>query len=138
MLTKGFIGLVFPIGLALLYLALTRQLRLLPKFHLIPSTLVFLAIAAPWHILAALRNPAIAMSNGLGLPARAGWAWFYLYNEHIARFLSRRIPHDYGQVPVLLFWLLAAIWIFPWVAFVLAYIPPAVRKAGLHHLPPSN
>ena len=49
-----------PARLRLLLPALTRQLRLLPKFHLIPSTLVFLAIAAPWHILAALRNPPIA------------------------------------------------------------------------------
>jgi 4-amino-4-deoxy-L-arabinose transferase-like glycosyltransferase len=61
LLTKGFIGLVFPLAFVFLYLAFTRQLRLLPKFHLIPSTLVFLAIAAPWHILAALRNPPIAL-----------------------------------------------------------------------------
>jgi len=122
LLTKGFIGIVFPIAFVLLYLALTRQLRLLLKFHLVPSTLVFLAIAAPWHILAALRNPAIDLPAGLGLPARAGWAWFYLYNEHIARFLQRRIPHDYGQVPVWLFWLLAALWLFPWTAF----LPPAI------------
>ena len=122
-LSKGFIGLVFPLGFAVLYLILTRQLRLLPKFHVPASTLVFLAIAAPWHVLAALRNPPIAMPSGVGLPAHAGWAWFYLYNEHVARFLSRRIPHDYGQVPVPLFWLLAAIWIFPWIAF----IPGAVR-----------
>jgi 4-amino-4-deoxy-L-arabinose transferase-like glycosyltransferase len=127
LLTKGFIGLVFPIGFVLLYLALTRQLRLIAKFHIVPSTLLFLAIAAPWHILAALRNPAIAMPAGLGLPARAGWAWFYLYNEHIARFLSRRIPHDYGQVPIPLFWLLAAIWIFPWTAFVPGAIARHVR-----------
>lgn len=122
-LSKGFIGLVFPLGFAVLYLIFTRQLRLLPKFHVPASTLVFLAIAAPWHVLAALRNPPIAMPSGVGLPAHAGWAWFYLYNEHVARFLSRRIPHDYGQVPVPLFWLLAAIWIFPWIAF----IPGAVR-----------
>jgi 4-amino-4-deoxy-L-arabinose transferase-like glycosyltransferase len=118
LLTKGFIGLVFPAGFVLLYLAITRQLGLLRKLHPIASTAAFLAIAAPWHVLAALRNPAIAQPAGLGLPARAGWAWFYLYNEHIARFLSRRIPHDYGQVPIPLFWLLAAIWIFPWIAFV--------------------
>jgi 4-amino-4-deoxy-L-arabinose transferase-like glycosyltransferase len=127
LLTKGIIGLVFPIAFVLLYLALTRQLRLLLKLHLIPSTLLFLLIAAPWHILAALRNPAIALPAGLGLPARGGWAWFYLYNEHIARFLQRRIPHDYGQVPVLLFWLLAALWLFPWTAFLPAAILRHVR-----------
>ncbi len=144
LLTKGIIGLVFPIAFVLLYLALTRQLRLLLKLHLIPSTLVFLLIAAPWHILAALRNPAIALPAGLGLPARAGWAWFYLYNEHIARFLQRRIPHDYGQVPVLLFWLLAALWLFPWTAFlpgaILRHIrdlrasAPSMTKSGAPHL----
>jgi 4-amino-4-deoxy-L-arabinose transferase-like glycosyltransferase len=117
-LTKGLIGLVFPIGFVLLYLAFTRQLRLLPRFHLLSSTAVFLAIAAPWHILAALRTPAIPLPSGLGLPATGGWAWFYLYNEHIARFLGKRIPHDYGLVPIPLFWLLTAIWIMPWAAFL--------------------
>jgi len=124
LLTKGFIGLVFPLGFVFFYLLITRRLRLIWKFHLIPSTLVFLAIAAPWHILAALENPPIPLPPGLGLPAHGGWAWFYLYNEHIARFLSHRIPHDYGQVPIPLFWLLAAIWIFPWVAF----LPGAIRR----------
>jgi 4-amino-4-deoxy-L-arabinose transferase-like glycosyltransferase len=117
-LTKGLIGLVFPIAFVLLYLAITKQLRLLSRFHLLSSTIVFLAIAAPWHILAALRTPAIALPSGLGLPSTGGWAWFYLYNEHIARFLGRRIPHDYGQVPIPLFWLLTAIWIMPWAAFL--------------------
>ena len=37
-LTKGLIGLVFPIVFVLLYLAFTRQLRLLPRFHLLSST----------------------------------------------------------------------------------------------------
>ena len=122
LLTKGLIGVLFPLGFVVFYLALTRQLRLLLKLRLIPSTLVFLLIAAPWHILAALRNPAIALPAGLGLPAHGGWAWFYLYNEHIARFLQRRIPHDYGQVPVWLFWLLAALWLFPWTAFLFGAI----------------
>jgi 4-amino-4-deoxy-L-arabinose transferase-like glycosyltransferase len=123
-LSKGLIGLVFPIAFVFLYLTLTRQLRLLFKLHLIPSTAVFLLIAGPWHILAALRNPPIPLPAGLELPARGGWAWFYLYNEHIARFLSKRVPHDYGQTPVWLFWLFAFLWIFPWAAF----IPGALSK----------
>jgi 4-amino-4-deoxy-L-arabinose transferase-like glycosyltransferase len=123
-LTKGLIGLVFPIGFVLLYLAITKQLHLLLKLHLLASTAVFLAIAAPWHILAAIRNPPIPMPTGLGLPAQAGWGWFYLYNEHIARFLSKRIPHDYGLTPVWLFWLYLLLWIMPWAIF----LPTAVRE----------
>jgi 4-amino-4-deoxy-L-arabinose transferase-like glycosyltransferase len=126
-LTKGLIGLVFPIGFVLAYLVITRQLRLLLKLHLLESTAVFLAIAAPWHILAALRTPAIPLPAGLGLPAHGGWAWFYLYNEHIARFLGRRIPHDYGQVPIPLFWLLSALWVMPWTAFLFPAIADHVR-----------
>jgi 4-amino-4-deoxy-L-arabinose transferase-like glycosyltransferase len=117
-LTKGLIGLVFPIAFVLLYLAITKQLHLLLKLHLLASTAVFLALATPWHILAALRNPAVALPQGLGLPATGGWAWFYLYNEHIARFLSKRIPHDYGLTPVWLFYLYLALWIFPWAIFL--------------------
>ena len=127
LLTKGLIGIVFPLAFAILYLAFTRQLKLLRKLHLIPATVVFLAIAAPWHILAALRNPPIPMPPGLGLPAHAGWAWFYLYNEHIARFLGHRIPHDYGQVPIPIFWLLLLLWLFPWVAFLPAALRDAIR-----------
>jgi 4-amino-4-deoxy-L-arabinose transferase-like glycosyltransferase len=127
-LTKGLIGIVFPLGFVVFYLAFTRQLRLLTKLHLIPSTLLFLVIAAPWHILAALRNPAITMPGGVGLPPQAGWAWFYLYNEHIARFLGRRIPHDYGQVPIPLFWLLLLLWLLPWVAFLPSAILDAVTS----------
>jgi 4-amino-4-deoxy-L-arabinose transferase-like glycosyltransferase len=133
LLTKGLIGIVFPLGFVLLYLAFTRSLKLLPRLHLIPSTLVFLAIAAPWHILAALRNPAIAMPSGVGLPARAGWAWFYLYNEHVARFLGRRIPHDYGQVPIPHFWLLLLLWLLPWVAFLPSALIDAVRQLRSPH-----
>ena len=127
LLTKGFIGLVFPLGFAILYLALTRQLPLLKHLHLPAATALFLALALPWHILAAIRNPAIPLPHGLGLPATGGWAWFYLYNEHIARFLSRRIPHDYGQVPVPLFLALAAVWLIPWVAFLPGAIASRVR-----------
>ena len=123
LLTKGLIGLVFPIAFVLLYLAITRQFRRVLELPLFSALATFLIIALPWHILAALRNPAIAMPSNLGLPAHAGWAWFYLYNEHIARFLGRRIPHDYGQTPVWLFWLYAVIWMLPWAAFL-----PALAK----------
>ena len=127
-LTKGFIGLLFPVAFAVLYLLVTRRLRLLSRLHLPACSGAFLVLALPWHVLVALRNPAIALPPGLGLPAHAGWAWFYLYNEHIARFLSRRIPHDYGQVPVPLFWALAAVWLIPWIAFLPGALAEKLRE----------
>ena len=133
-LTKGLIGIVFPLAFVVLYLAITRSLRLLIKLQIPAATILFLLIAAPWHILAALRNPAIAMpaeAQAAGIPAHAGWAWFYLYNEHIARFLGRRVPHDYGQVPIPLFWLLLLLWLFPWVAFLFGALLDAVRELNI-------
>jgi 4-amino-4-deoxy-L-arabinose transferase-like glycosyltransferase len=126
-LTKGIIGAVFPLGFVVGYLAWTRRLGALRKMHLAAATGMFLLIAAPWHVLAALRNPAIAMPVGQGLPAKAGWAWFYLYNEHIGRFLGLRVPHDYGQTPVWLFWVYALIWVMPWGAFLPGAVA-AVRR----------
>ncbi len=118
LLTKGLIGLVFPLGFCLIYVLVQRQWRLLPRMHLGWSAVMFAVVALPWHLLVALRNPSIAMPSGSGLPLRAGWAWFYLYNEHVARFLGKRIPHDYGNTPVWLFWLYAVIWMMPWAAFL--------------------
>ena len=50
-LTKSLIGLVFPLGTIILYLLLTRNLQHILKLRLLSSTVVFLAIAAPWHYL---------------------------------------------------------------------------------------
>ncbi len=118
LLTKGLIGLVFPLGFVVGYLAWTRRLRVLARVEILAAAGTFVAVGLPWHVLAALRNPAIAVPGGLGLPARAGWVWFYLYNEHFARFLGKRIPHDYGNTPVWLFWVYALIWMMPWGVFL--------------------
>src|SRR5947209_7355461 len=56
-LTKSLIGLVFPLTTIFLYLLLTANLRHILKLRVFSSALVFFAIAAPWHILAAVRNP---------------------------------------------------------------------------------
>ena len=118
LLTKGLIGIVFPIGFFILFAIMTKQLRILARMRLILAFALFVAVALPWHVLAALRNPAIPMPGGNGLPAHAGWFWFYIVNEHFLRFRGLRIPHDYGQVPVPLFWLMFFLWLMPWVAFL--------------------
>src|SRR5450631_78037 len=109
-LTKGLIGLAFPAGALGLYLLLTGNLRHLLKLRLVSSALVFFAVAAPWHILAALRNPAQGNMRG--------FLWFYFVNEHILRFLNRRVPRDYDTVPLVLFWALLVLWLIPWTVFL--------------------
>jgi 4-amino-4-deoxy-L-arabinose transferase-like glycosyltransferase len=109
-LTKGLIGLVFPAGAIGLYLLLTGNLKHLLRLRLVSSAVVFLAIAAPWHVLAELENPAQGQVRG--------FLWFYLVNEHILRFLNKRVPRDYDTVPLVLFWVLLVLWLVPWSVFV--------------------
>jgi 4-amino-4-deoxy-L-arabinose transferase-like glycosyltransferase len=114
-LTKGLIGLVFPIGAIGLFLLLIGNLRHLFRLRLFSSTLVFLAIAAPWHIVAAMRNPPQGQARG--------FLWFYFINEHVMRFLGKRVPPGYDTVPLGIFWALLVAWLFPWSIF----LPQAVR-----------
>src|SRR5258708_17519967 len=110
-LTKGLIGLVFPIGTIFLFLLLTGNLRHLLKLRLVSSFLVFLVIAAPWHLLAGFRNPAQGQAKG--------FFWFYFVNEHFLRYLNKRYPADYDTVPLYLFWGLMLLWLMPWTAFII-------------------
>ena len=118
-LTKGLIGLVFPIGTIGLYLLLTRNLRHLAKLRILSSTVVFFVLAAPWHMLAAIRNPARGQARG--------FLWFYFVNEQIMRFLNKRVPPGYDTVPLVLFWALLVLWLVPWAVF----LPQALRNVPL-------
>lgn len=132
-LTKGLIGLVFPVGIAVIYLLLTRGARggwkRLARLHPLATLAVFVLVAAPWHVLAAAANPSeghpIGLTHAGGfwhvpeptLGNVHGWTWFYFMNEHVLRYLNLRVPRDYDTVPLLLFWGLCFVWMMPWSAF---------------------
>jgi 4-amino-4-deoxy-L-arabinose transferase-like glycosyltransferase len=127
LLLKSLIGVVFPIGAAVIYLLCTRQLfsalvwRRLRPFS---GLLVILLIAAPWHILATLRNPPYFSFTMNSIPGEYhGFFWFFFINEQLLRFLNLRYPRDYDTVPRLYFWLLNLVWLFPWSV----YLPAAVK-----------
>jgi 4-amino-4-deoxy-L-arabinose transferase-like glycosyltransferase len=121
-LTKGLIGAVFPIGAALVYLAITRRLfgrETWRRIRPFSGIAIALLVAAPWHVIATLRNPPyFCFSLHAGPGQYHGFFWFYFFNEHLLRFLGRRFPVDYDTVPRLAFWLLHLVWLFPWVAFL--------------------
>jgi Dolichyl-phosphate-mannose-protein mannosyltransferase len=127
LLLKGLIAIVFPVLAGLAYMLCARQLFSLSawkRLHIFTALAVALVIAAPWHVLATLRNPPyLAFSFHSGPGEYRGFFWFYFFNEHLLRFLNLRYPRDYNTVPRALFWLLNLVWLFPWSAF----LPAAAR-----------
>ena len=111
MLTKGMIGIVFPVAILLIFLFWEGSLPRLRKFHIAKGAVLFLALSLPWHILAARRIP--------------GFLWYFFINEQVLRFLGRRRPVDYESIPVVVFWALLLVWVFPVDAFFPAVLPLA-------------
>jgi Dolichyl-phosphate-mannose-protein mannosyltransferase len=127
LLLKSLIGVLFPLAAGVLYLAITHQLFLAATWRRLrpfSGLLIILLIAAPWHILATLRNPpyfAFTLHSGPG--QYHGFLWFFFINEQLLRFLNLRYPRDYNTVPRLYFWLLHLVWLFPWSVYF-----PAIAK----------
>ncbi len=133
-LSKGLIGIVFPLCIVAVHLLLTRGRRgvwaRVRQLHPVSSLGVFIAIAVPWHVLIALANPGhgnpghLARINGhwvVPYPTDGnvhGWAWFYFVNEQVYRYLNIRVPRDYDTSPLLLFYGLIAVWMMPWSAML--------------------
>lgn len=127
LLFKSLIGVVFPIAAIVIYLGITRQLfeaRVWKALRPWTGLLVVLLIAAPWHILATLRNPPYFEFTMRSAPGEYhGFMWFYFINEQLLRFLNTRYPRDYDTVPRLYFWLFHLLWLFPWSVYF-----PAIAK----------
>ena len=133
LLLKGLIAAAFPVAAGLIYLAMTRQLlvgktwrRLRPFWGIV----LMLLIAAPWHVLATIRNPPyfdFTMHSEKG--SYRGFFWFYFINEHLLRFLNLRYPRDYNTVPRAYFWLFHLLWFFPWSMYFPAALKLNYRQA---------
>jgi 4-amino-4-deoxy-L-arabinose transferase-like glycosyltransferase len=127
LLLKSLIAIVFPVGAAIVYLLFTRQLfswKTWKRLHPFSGALVILLVAAPWHILATLRNPPyFVFTLHSGPNSYHGFLWFFFINEQLLRFLNLRYPRDYNTVPRLYFWLFHLIWLFPWSVYI-----PAIAK----------
>jgi 4-amino-4-deoxy-L-arabinose transferase-like glycosyltransferase len=137
LLWKSLIGIVFPMVAGLVYLLFTKQLfsrRTWGRLHPFSGALIAILIAAPWHVLATLRNPPYFAFTMRSVPGEYhGFFWFYFINEQLLRFLNLRYPRDYNTVPRLYFWLFHLLWLFPWsvyfpALFKLSFRP--VDRAG--------
>ena len=139
-LTKGLIAPVFFVGAAVPYLILTGQWRRWRALKPLTGPLLFLLIAAPWHILCGLANPdqGHPIGNHPTIGNVHGFFYFYFVNEHYLRFFGARYPHDYNKLPFAAYWLLHLVWLFPWSLFLPALVVVAwrTRRSWLQYLRP--
>lgn len=99
-LSKGFIGLLFPLGIMGLYALSVRQWRLFRLFLRPWGWLMIVLLAAPWLTAMEVLHP--------------GFLRHHLINEQILRFFGQRQPMDTNPFSVPAFWLLLGIWLLPW------------------------
>ena len=115
-LAKGFIGLLFPLLIVGIGLAWTRRLAW-RDLNLVRGTAVFVLIAAPWHVLAALHSPTLFE--------------FYVIDNHLLRFLdARRFVEDDVPISTVGFLVASFLWAFPWSVFALARSEPDEAPAA--------
>jgi 4-amino-4-deoxy-L-arabinose transferase-like glycosyltransferase len=111
-MTKGIIGILIPGMIIFWWLLLAKEWRTLRTMYLGSGLLLFLLIAAPWHIIVQWVNPEFFD--------------FYFIHEHFQRYLTKvhgRYKPAWFFLPILL------VGLFPWTAFLIQ----AVRRS----LPPS-
>jgi 4-amino-4-deoxy-L-arabinose transferase-like glycosyltransferase len=105
-LSKGLIGLAFPVLALLAYSAVQRDLQPWKRLHIVAGFPLFLAIAAPWFVAVSLANPEFPR--------------FFFVHEHFERFLTtehHRVQPAWYFAPILLAALLpwSAIAVHAWI-----------------------
>jgi 4-amino-4-deoxy-L-arabinose transferase-like glycosyltransferase len=106
LMSKGLIGLFFPLAIGGVYALCTRETRLWRLFLNPLGWLGLFAAVLPWFGYLELHNP--------------GFLQFHLINEQISRFLGHRFPPDIKPFSLPEFWLFTLVWLMPWTPFLLA------------------
>ena len=97
-LAKGLIGLVLPGAVLVLYSLLSRDFAIWKRLHLGKGLLLFFAIATPWFVLVALKNPE--------------QPYFFFVHEHWERFLLKT---HHREGPWYYFLLMLLPGLMPWL-----------------------
>jgi 4-amino-4-deoxy-L-arabinose transferase-like glycosyltransferase len=109
-LDKGFLAVVLPGAIiasieisegALRPRTIGRRLRAL---HAPIGVPLLLAIALPWHVVAAARNP--------------GFLWDYVVNQHVLVFFDKKLPRDSIPDTLGFFWTMFVVRSLPWSLFL--------------------
>jgi 4-amino-4-deoxy-L-arabinose transferase-like glycosyltransferase len=107
-LIKGLVGIVIPGAVAVIYLLIYRDWRLLLRAQPWWTLIALLLIAAPWFVLVSVRNPE--------------FAHFFFIFEHFERYLNSARFDRYQ--PVWFFLPILALGFMPWTTL----LPGALRR----------
>lgn len=107
-LTKGLIGLVFPLMIVGSWIIIMNEWRIFKSIPLVSCLLIFLLIATPWHVLVGQRHPEFFS--------------FYFIEQHFLRYTTKEVGH---YQPVWFFIPYLIIGFFPWIVF----LPQACKQA---------
>jgi len=116
-LTKGLIGFLVTGAVMFLWLLICNQWRRLRPMHLPTGILLFLAIALPWHLLAAKHNET--------------WVHRYLVYEHLERFLTPAASRP-GKWHYFIWVVIGGL--IPWTAMLWPAVRDAVRGGWARRL----
>lgn len=111
-LTKGLIGILFPFGIALIFMYMTEGARGLKKVFNLKGALIFLAVSGPWYGAQLLINGREFIDQ-------------FIIKHHFKRYTGINSGHNgpfYFYIPVLIAGM------FPWIAFLPAGLKGAIKK----------
>ena len=115
-LTKGLIGVVFPLLGCLGLIIVRRDFKTIERLRLKRGLLLMLAIVLPWFIAVEQHNP--------------GFWHYFIVNEHFDRLLDRRYPPDYevSKISAIGYLAITCCWCFPWILFLPSVIKSTVKE----------
>src|ERR1700685_4247872 len=112
-MSKGLVGILIPGAVALLFMLLHRDWRLVLRAQPWWTLAALLLLAAPWFVLVSTRNPEFAQ--------------FFFIFEHFQRYLSRAEFDRYQ--PVWFFLPVLALGLLPWTTLLPGALHNAWRAA---------
>ncbi|MBI4796175.1 MAG: glycosyltransferase family 39 protein [Deltaproteobacteria bacterium] len=99
-LSKGFIGLVFPLAITILFLWFRNRASLYRLLFNPWGLALLAAVVTPWLVAMEYAYP--------------GFLRHQIINEQILRFLGKRHPPDITPFSIPGFWIFLGIWLLPW------------------------
>lgn len=105
-LTKGLVGIIFPLCIIGLWVFVQHQWKQLKSWPIFSSLMLFLALTLPWHVMIQLKHPCFFN--------------FYFINQHFARYSTL----DSARFePFYYYFLVMIVGLLPWTFF----LPQAFR-----------